>query len=76
MQQANVFLGKFDEGRSFSNTVSESSGVYVMVVEGTFELNGQVLQARDAIEMTEPIKYTGTCLAHGLLLVIEVPIYK
>jgi len=76
LQYAKLFLGKFDEGKSFSNTVPESGGVYVMVVEGTFELNGQVLQARDAIEITEPIPYTGTCLTHGLLLVIEVPIYR
>jgi redox-sensitive bicupin YhaK (pirin superfamily) len=49
-QEAWMYLGNFDKGISKTHSVNNpNNGVYVMVIEGSFIINGELLDKRDAI---------------------------
>lgn len=53
-QDAWFYLGTFDEGFNINHTVKkQGNGVYLMVVNGKFEVNGTILEQRDAMGFTD-----------------------
>lgn len=74
-QDAWFLLGDFDAGKSETYTVKrKGNGVYAMVIDGTFEVEGQKLEKRDAagISETETVKLKS--LEQGSrILVMDIP---
>ena len=63
-----------DKDKSFNyNLKSESHGVYVMNIYGEFQINGNKLQTRDAIGITEAQSFTVKAKKSSEILFIEVP---
>ncbi|MBT8257630.1 MAG: pirin family protein [Bacteroidia bacterium] len=54
-------------------TISENHGVYVMVIHGELELNGQVIQSRDAAGISESSQIEIEAKSDSEVLLIEVP---
>jgi redox-sensitive bicupin YhaK (pirin superfamily) len=52
-QDAYFSLGNFTDATTFYQINKEGNGVYLMVIEGEIEINGNVLSNRDAIGITE-----------------------
>ena len=73
-QDAWFYLGKFDEDFLTSYTIKkEHNGVYLMVIEGEIEVEGQVLQLRDAIGITETSSFTLQAKKPSFILVMDIP---
>ena len=71
-QDAYFSLGNFDT-TTFYQINKEGNGVYLMVIEGEVEINGNVLSNRDAIGITEAKAVEIKVLQAAKLLAIEVP---
>lgn len=53
-QDAWFYLGTFDEGFNITHFIKkQGNGAYIMVVNGTFEINGMILESRDAIGLKD-----------------------
>lgn len=74
-QDAWLSMGKFDTGSKSDYTINrKGNGAYVMVVTGSFEIDGHTLNKRDAIGIWNTDKFSFTSKEEGSeLLVIEVP---
>ncbi len=74
-QDAWLSMGKFDEGLKSEYIINrKGNGAYVMVVTGSFEIDGHTLRKRDAIGISNTDKFSFTSKEEGSeLLVIEVP---
>jgi len=74
-QDAYFTLGNFDEGNSLKYEIKKNgNGVYVMITEGSAEIDGEVLSRRDAIGLSDLSSVEIKILAKSELLIIEVPI--
>ncbi len=74
-QDAYFTLGNFDEGNSVKYEIKKNgNGVYVMITEGSAEIDGEVLSRRDAIGLSDLSSVEIKILAKSELLIIEVPI--
>jgi redox-sensitive bicupin YhaK (pirin superfamily) len=74
-QDAWFHLGRWDAGRDFEYQLKKKgNGVYLFVIQGAFQVEGQRLDGRDALGVTDaemiPIR---SLEPHSELLVIEVP---
>jgi redox-sensitive bicupin YhaK (pirin superfamily) len=80
-QDAWFNMGEFDEGKSVEYTLNKKgNGLFAMVVEGEFNVNGHLLSRRDAVGLwelgdEEKIKITADS-DNAKILLIEVPMYK
>jgi hypothetical protein len=74
-QDAWLSMGKFEVGlKSGYSTHKKGNGVYVMVVSGSFEIDGYLLNKRDAIGISSINRFSFASIEAGSeLLVIEVP---
>lgn len=74
-QDAWLSMGKFDTGSKSDYTINrKGNGAYVMVVTGSFEIDGHTLNKRDAIGIWNTDKFSFTSNEEGSeLLIIEVP---
>ena len=74
-QDAWISMGKFDEESTHTyNLHNKENGVFAMVVSGRFEIEGNVLEHRDSIEITEIDKFDFKSLSDKAeILFIEVP---
>lgn len=74
-QDAVFSLAHADKGTSliYKNKFA-SNGVYLMVIDGEAEVNDQILQKRDAMEITDADQFTITIKSDAELLAIEVPL--
>jgi len=74
-QDAWFFMGTFDKDFSLEHTIKkQGNGLYIMIVNGQFEINGTVLDARDAIGITEVTNVTIKALTQDAeVLVMDVP---
>lgn len=74
-QDAWLSMGKFDADFTSDYSVNKNgNGAYVMVVNGTFEIDGHTLNKRDAIGISGTDKFSFTAKEEGSeLLLIEVP---
>lgn len=73
-QDAWFHLGKFDAGATDTYTVKkEGNGVYVFVLEGAVEINGQKLEKRDGFGIWETDSFELKALSDSRVLLMEVP---
>ena len=74
-QNAWFSVGEFDAGVTKTYTLNDSSnGAYVFVISGSIVIDGNVLQPRDEMGITETNKFTMDVIANAQVLVMEVPI--
>ena len=71
-QDAYFSLGNFDTSTSYQLNKTDN-GVYLMVIEGEVEIDGNVLSNRDAIGITDAKDFQINVLQPAKLLVVEVP---
>lgn len=74
-QDAWFSLGKLDKDFSTSYTLKNSNnGVYAFVIEGDVTINGQSLNRRDGLGITETDTLEIKADSHAELLLMEVPV--
>lgn len=71
-QDAYFSLGNFSESTSYKIN-HPKNGVYLMVIEGEIEIDGNVLSNRDAIGITDSDSFQINILQASKLLAIEIP---
>ncbi len=73
-QNAWFHLGKFDAGKSDTYQLkSNGNGVYIFILEGEVEIEGQKLDKRDGFGIWESDKFTVKSLTNSRILLMEVP---
>jgi redox-sensitive bicupin YhaK (pirin superfamily) len=73
-QDAWVSLGNFDaENVSCYNIKKEGNGIYLLVIEGEIEIDGNILSKRDAIGVWEIDKINFLSKNNTEILLVEVP---
>ena len=73
-QQAWIHLSQLEEGKSLSYELKQKgNGVYILNIDGTFEIAEQTLNNRDAIGIWETESVTIHANKTSRLLLIEVP---
>lgn len=73
-QQAWLSLGKFDQSSAVNYELhATNNGVYIMVVSGAIEIDGQQLNNRDAIGISDTSAVALNFLKDSEILVIEIP---
>ena len=73
-QDAALSLSNPEKGKNISYVVNKSgNGVYVMVIKGSVEINGETLKKRDAIGISDMEKFEIVPLEDSELLIVEVP---
>jgi redox-sensitive bicupin YhaK (pirin superfamily) len=71
-QDAYFSLGNFSTSTSYKLNNADN-GIYLMVIEGEIEIEGNVLSGRDAIGITDGNEFIINILQPSKLLAIEVP---
>ncbi len=67
-------LGEFDVEKSLDYTLKKpGNGVYVFVIEGSFNVEGENLKKRDAIGIWETDSINFTAQSESKVLLVEVP---
>lgn len=73
-QQAWIHLSQLEEGKTLNYQVKQKgNGVYILNINGNFEIANQVLETRDAIGVWETESIDIKANKTGSLLLIEVP---
>ncbi|MEN9743055.1 MAG: hypothetical protein RLZZ65_860 [Bacteroidota bacterium] len=73
-QDAFISIGEFEANQSATYTLNQAgNGIYVMVVEGSIEINAQVLGAKDAMGISDFEEIQFSIKQNSKILVIEVP---
>ena len=74
-QNAWFHMGRFDAGRSFKHSLNapQNNGLYAMVVEGKYRVNGEELSQRDALGIWETAEVDFEVIEEGRILLMEVP---
>jgi len=73
-QDARFALTKLDAGKEITySTAFEGNGVFLVVINGTVTVDGQVLNKRDALGISGTESFTATASENAELLAIEVP---
>ena len=74
-QDAWFHMGRWDAGREFIYELKKKgNGIYFFVIKGSFDVNGQPLEARDGLGITERETVAVQSLEDdSQILVIEVP---
>lgn len=74
-QDASISLASIEAGNTINYSLNaDKNGVYVMVVNGTVEIDGETLNKRDAIGLTDVNKFDISGSSDSELLLIEVPL--
>ncbi|WP_346863199.1 pirin family protein [uncultured Draconibacterium sp.] len=73
-QDAWFHLGKFDAGKSDTYSLKkDGNGVYLIVIDGEMEVEGQVLSTRDAIGIWDIEKVQFKAAIDSQILIMEIP---
>jgi quercetin 2,3-dioxygenase len=74
-QDAWFHIGRWDAGREFTYQLKkQGNGIYFFVIKGSFDVDGQSLEARDGLGVTDTERVALRSLEEGSeVLVIEVP---
>ncbi|KGO92377.1 pirin family protein [Flavobacterium subsaxonicum] len=73
-QQAFLHMGLFDASRTFNYDIKiEGNGIYLFVIKGELDINGQTVNQRDAFGAVEFNSLAITTKAPAKILLIEVP---
>jgi quercetin 2,3-dioxygenase len=71
-QDAHVFLSRLHTGRSVEHALAPSRGVYVYVIEGDVDVNGERMQTGSAAQITDEERVEITANATSELIVVDV----
>ena len=76
-QNAWFHMGTFDAGNTQSYALNDSrNGLYLFIIEGSIEIEGETLGARDSIGLSDLNEVSFTSVgARTRVLLIEVPMY-
>ena len=75
-QDAKLSRIDLSEGKTFEyNLKSKNHGVYIMNISGSIEIDGEGVESRDAIGISETEKYKISANENSELLIIEVPMF-
>jgi hypothetical protein len=73
-QDAYISRAVFEENKQFEYTVKKKgNGVYMFVIDGAVDVEGETLKTRDAIGISETEKIELSALSHTTTLFFEVP---
>jgi redox-sensitive bicupin YhaK (pirin superfamily) len=73
-QDAWFLLGKYSENTIAEYTIKkEGNGIYLMMIEGEAEINGQKMNTRDAVAITEVTHLIVNMLAPSFMLLMDIP---
>lgn len=73
-QDARFALTNLEAGKELNySTAFESNGVFLVVINGTVTVDGEVLNKRDALGISETEKFTVKASEDAELLAIEIP---
>jgi redox-sensitive bicupin YhaK (pirin superfamily) len=72
-QQASIYIGSFDKSKSNIHEIAPGKGVYIFVIDGQIDVDGEQLNKRDALGVwnINSIKITPT--TDSEILLIDVP---
>jgi quercetin 2,3-dioxygenase len=74
-QDARLALTKLEEGKSLNYTLkSPLYGVYLFVIDGKLIVNGETLNTRDGLAISETAEFELTASQNSRILAIEVPL--
>ncbi|MES1964411.1 pirin family protein [Psychrobacter sp. AH5] len=75
-QDAWFHMGHFDKGVTQTYQLKEANnGVYVFVIEGKVTINGNVLETRDGLGISDTKNFTMDANENARVLLMEVPLY-
>lgn len=75
-QDAWFHMGDFDKGVTQTYQLKEANnGVYVFVIEGKVTINGNVLETRDGLGISDTKNFTMDANENARVLLMEVPLY-
>lgn len=75
-QDAWFCLGKIEAGHSINYSIQKpGNGVYVFIISGQVELNGEILESRDAMGVWEMDVISSKAVSQAEILLIEVPMH-
>ena len=73
-QDAWFHMGKFEKGITETYTAKRNeNGVYAFIISGTVTINGQTLETRDALGITNTEKVVITATSDAEILLMDVP---
>jgi redox-sensitive bicupin YhaK (pirin superfamily) len=73
-QDAWFHMGKFEKGITETYTVKRNeNGVYAFIISGTVTINGQTLETRDALGITNTEKMEITATSDAEILLMDIP---
>jgi hypothetical protein len=73
-QDANIYVTEISEGKALNFEISEDRQAYLVLIEGEANINGESLNARDALEIIgESIRVQAAQKAHILLVEMKQP---
>jgi redox-sensitive bicupin YhaK (pirin superfamily) len=76
-QDATFSLGEFEAGKSISYDMKlAGNGAYIFVLDGAVTINGQVLNKKDALGVTDAESITIDNQTNSRLLILEVPMLQ
>lgn len=75
-QDAWFHMGHFDKGVTQTYQLKEANnGVYVFVIEGKVTINGNVLETRDGLGISDTKNFTMDANENARVLLMEVTLY-
>ena len=73
-QYAWFYIGRFNKGTSDCyNIKKDGNGIYMFVIEGTIEIDGEILTKRDAIGINNTNSITVNSTEDSYVLLIDIP---
>ena len=72
-QDAKISLGKFDKGNEIGYNIKENNGAFIFLIEGEIEVEGEKINKRDSIEISETKKVEIKTIQDSYLMIVEVP---
>ena len=72
-QQASIYIGDFDKSESNIHEVAPGKGVYIFVIDGQIDVEGEQLNKRDALGVWDIKSIKITATADSKILLINVP---
>lgn len=75
-QDAKLCITEIEEGQELNYTLELDKGLYCMNIEGQLEINGKVLNQRDAVGVWDSENIEFQAIKKSRLLTIEVPMYE
>lgn len=73
-QDAAIFAGVIDQGHSFTQIVEPGRHVYMVVSEGSIEVNGHAVQTRDGIYIKDEPEIVITASADAEIVLADLPL--